>query len=100
MARGYVPEMEELVKSVSFDIDHLAQILRVAGFAVDAMVETGEVRSTIVAFAARWGADLIVVGSHGRSGFDRIVMGSVSEAVGLHAKCSVEIIREHSGETR
>ena len=44
--------------------------------------------------AEEWQADLIVVGSHGRSGFDRVVMGSVSEAVALHAKCSVEIIRE------
>jgi nucleotide-binding universal stress UspA family protein len=38
-------------------------------------------------------ADLIVLGSHGRSGFDRMVMGSVSESVALHAKCSVEVIR-------
>jgi len=44
--------------------------------------------------AEEWQADLIVVGSHGRSGFDRVVMGSVSEAVALHAKCSVEIIRD------
>lgn len=44
--------------------------------------------------AESWHADLIVVGSHGRTGFDRVVMGSVSEAVALHAKCSVEIIRD------
>jgi len=44
--------------------------------------------------AEQWNADLIVVGSHGRSGFDRVVMGSVSEAVALHAKCSVEVVRE------
>lgn len=44
--------------------------------------------------AEEWNADLIVVGSHGRSGFDRVVMGSVSEAVALHAKCSVEVVRE------
>lgn len=44
--------------------------------------------------AETWGADLVVVGSHGRSGFDRVVMGSISEAVALHAKCSVEVIRE------
>lgn len=50
--------------------------------------------------ADEWEADLTVLGSHGRTGFDRAVMGSVSEAVGLHAQCSVEIIREHSGETR
>ena len=44
--------------------------------------------------ADQWRADLIVLGSHGRSGFDRFVMGSVSEAVGLRAKCSVEVIRD------
>lgn len=43
--------------------------------------------------AEKWKADLIVLGSHGRSGFDRMVMGSVSESVALHAKCSVEVIR-------
>ena len=43
--------------------------------------------------ADTWDADLIVVGSHGRSGFDRVIMGSVSEAVALHASCSVEVIR-------
>jgi nucleotide-binding universal stress UspA family protein len=48
--------------------------------------------------AEKWKADVIVVGSHGRSGFDRMVMGSVSESVALHAKCSVEVIRcLHSG---
>ena len=49
--------------------------------------------------ADAWHADLIVVGSHGRSGFDRVVMGSVSEAVALHAKCSVEIVRERRTDT-
>jgi nucleotide-binding universal stress UspA family protein len=49
--------------------------------------------------ADAWHADLIVVGSHGRSGFDRVVMGSVSEAVALHAKCSVEIVRKRRTDT-
>jgi nucleotide-binding universal stress UspA family protein len=43
--------------------------------------------------ARQWPADLLVVGSHGRHGFDRFLMGSVSEAVALHADCSVEVIR-------
>jgi nucleotide-binding universal stress UspA family protein len=43
--------------------------------------------------AEKWNADVSVLGSHGRSGFDRMVMGSVSESVALHAKCSVEVIR-------
>lgn len=48
----------------------------------------------IVDEAKRWQADLIVVGSHGRRGFDRLTMGSVSEYVALHAPCSVEVVRK------
>jgi nucleotide-binding universal stress UspA family protein len=53
----------------------------------------GDPRSVILECAQHWPADLIVVGSHGRRGFDRLLMGSVSEAVAIHAKCSVEVIR-------
>ncbi len=40
-----------------------------------------------------WQADLITMGSHGRRGFDRLVLGSVSESVAMHAHCSVEVVR-------
>jgi nucleotide-binding universal stress UspA family protein len=47
----------------------------------------------IVKEAHEWGAHMIVLGSHGRRGFDRLMMGSVSEHVAFHAHCSVEVIR-------
>jgi len=50
-------------------------------------------KEMILSEAAEWEADLIVVGSHGRRGVNRFLLGSVSEAVALHANCSVEIIR-------
>jgi nucleotide-binding universal stress UspA family protein len=50
-------------------------------------------KELILSEAAEWGAELIVVGSHGRRGVTRFLLGSVSEAVALHAQCSVEIIR-------
>jgi nucleotide-binding universal stress UspA family protein len=59
--------------------------------------EVTEARDTpvraILSAAEAWKANLIVMGSHGRRGFNLIVMGSVSESVALHAHCSVEVTR-------
>jgi nucleotide-binding universal stress UspA family protein len=72
------------------------KILSGSALKVSSEVPTFEERPyrAILNEADTWHADLIVVGSHGRSGFDRVVMGSVSEAVALHARCSVEVIRQ------
>src|ERR1044072_9514275 len=53
----------------------------------------GNPKSVIVDEAEKWGADLIVLGSHGYTGLKRMFLGSVSQAVAAHAKCSVEIVR-------
>jgi nucleotide-binding universal stress UspA family protein len=53
----------------------------------------GEPRGVILETAKDWGADLIVVGSHGRRGLDRFLLGSVSEAIAIHAPCSVRVVR-------
>ncbi len=47
----------------------------------------------IVEEAETWGADLIVVGSHGRGFWGRAFVGSVSDAVIHHAPCSVLVVR-------
>jgi nucleotide-binding universal stress UspA family protein len=44
--------------------------------------------------AEKWGADLIVLGPRRMSGIERILLGSVSQAVATHAQCSVKIARE------
>ena len=67
--------------------------LRTAGFIVTSSVEEGDARDVILHHAENWGADLIMVGSHGRTGLVHFLMGSVSEAVARHAGCSVEIVR-------
>jgi nucleotide-binding universal stress UspA family protein len=54
----------------------------------------GEPRGLILDAAKSWQSDMIVLGSQGRSGLDRFLIGSVSEAVAVHAHCSVEVIRE------
>ena len=71
-------------------------ILSRAGLTLDRSESTplGEPRSVILDVASAWGATLIVVGSHGRRGLDRFLLGSVSEAVAIHATCSVRVVRE------
>ena len=56
-------------------------------------MHVGQAQSMIIDEAEQWGADLIVLGSHGYRGFKRFLLGSVSQAVAAHAKCSVEIVR-------
>jgi nucleotide-binding universal stress UspA family protein len=70
-----------------------AATLRGAGLTVSQSVEEGDARSKILDLAAAWSPDLIVVGSNGRKGLDRFLLGSVSETVARHAPCSVEITR-------
>jgi nucleotide-binding universal stress UspA family protein len=53
----------------------------------------GSPRSVILDEAKNWNPDLIVVGSHGYNAWGRFLLGSVSQSVVSHAKCSVEVVR-------
>jgi nucleotide-binding universal stress UspA family protein len=59
----------------------------------DVPKERDRVFQVILNEAEKWEADVIVLGSHGHSGFDPVDIGSVSEEVGLRSKCSVAVIR-------
>ena len=63
---------------------------------VETTVCEGDPRTTIVEVADDWNADLIVVGSHGRTGLNRLLMGSVAQSVVAHAHCSVEVVRRRA----
>ena len=69
------------------------ELLAEPGLSVETVVREGDARSAILDEAESWGADLIVVGSHGRTGLKRLVLGSVAAAVVAHAHCSVEVVR-------
>ncbi len=93
MAAGYAPELESQVKDGRELVEREAQRLRAAGFMADSAVEKGDIRDKIIDAAAEWCADLIVMGSHGRRGVQRFLLGSGAEHVARHAQCSVEIVR-------
>jgi len=81
-------------------LDHLVEKLQRAGVTqVRHRTETGEPGSTIVQIAEEEKFDLIVMGTHGRKGFERLVMGSVAERIVRQAKCPVLTIRAREEAT-
>jgi nucleotide-binding universal stress UspA family protein len=78
----------------------IVQRAKAAGANATFLVWEGEAGEAIVAAADAENADLIVVGSHGRSGVSRFLIGSVSDYVVRHAHCPVMVIRGKTEATR
>jgi nucleotide-binding universal stress UspA family protein len=73
---------------------------RKAGLTVDVLVELGSPVHRILDHAVRAPADLVVMGTHGSSGFEHLVLGSITEKVLRKASCPVVTVpprvRSHS----
>jgi nucleotide-binding universal stress UspA family protein len=93
MAQQYAPELESQGKQARELVERFAATLRAKNFKVEAEVEKGDIRLKIIDSAREWNADLVIVGSHGRTGIPRVLLGSVAEFVARNAPCSVLIVR-------
>ena len=71
------------------DVREFAAIESAPGVAIDAAVLEGFPAIEIVEYARTFGADLLVLGTHGRSGVERLLLGSVAERVLRRAGCPV-----------
>lgn len=80
--------------------ERAARILAHEGFAARAEVRSGSAVAEILDYAAAWHADLVVVGTHGRTGLSRLIVGSVARGVLDHARCSVLVVRPHEAVVR
>jgi nucleotide-binding universal stress UspA family protein len=60
---------------------------------------TGDPASAMIRLAEDEGVDMIVLGTHGRTGLSRLLMGSVAEAVVRRAKCPVLTFKQPAGHT-
>ena len=98
---GYVPDTTELEKTakenasrvLSDAVNVLKADLRDRDVEVSSELLFGSPESRIVELAERINADLVVVGSHDYSAWERLLIGSVSDAVVHHAPCSVMVVR-------
>jgi nucleotide-binding universal stress UspA family protein len=88
---------------INSKVDHLKT--KFVESKVEGKVIEGDVASSIIQEAEDQNVDLIVIGSHGRRGLQKFLLGSVAEKVVSHAPCSVQIakqkiIKEKSDKTK
>lgn len=81
----------ERSKHLSSQVEKLKTVPGV--LSVGEKVIDGYIADAIVTAARNFDADMIVLGSHGRHGLNRVLLGSVAEKVAACAPCSVEIVR-------
>ena len=72
----------------------VGKVRSAGGTVVEAHLIEGRIAPEIVGLAEQIGAGLIVMGSRGRGGIRRALMGSVSDSVVRHAHCPVLVVRE------
>lgn len=93
----YLDEIEAAGRENARRIVEVAREKLVAKVKKSVAIETkyvvGPAKTVILEEGDTWDPDLIVMGSHGYSAWQRFLLGSVSQGVVSHAKCSVEIAR-------
>jgi nucleotide-binding universal stress UspA family protein len=86
----YNDSAEDLLNA---ELERISRPLRARGTTVDFCVRSGYPSEVIVQEAKKEGVDLIAMGTHGRSGLGRLVLGSTTERVVQHAGCPVLTVR-------
>jgi nucleotide-binding universal stress UspA family protein len=98
--RGDIVEPIHLVTPMPREqvLDEMSRFLNLATLSprANALAETGDPQATIIDQALSTRADLIVMGTHGRRGFKRLLLGSVTEAVLREAPCPVLTVPPHA----
>lgn len=90
--------IDQLVVENQQALDELADARRVDTKIGQVLLRTGDARDLINETARELGADLIVMGTHGRRGLSRALLGSVAETVVRSAPCAVLTVRTHGDE--
>jgi universal stress protein A len=92
--------MDELVAQRKQDLDQLATPYGSKAPLGSVELEIGDPRTLIAQAAAKLGVDLIVMGTHGRRGVSRLLLGSVAEQVARTAPCPVLLVRSGAAAAR
>ena len=85
--------VEDLVKKAKEIVEDVKKKASSEGIKAESIVREGDAYKVIVNIAKKQGANAIMMGSHGRTGLRRLLMGSVTERVIGHAPCPVLIVK-------
>ncbi len=91
-------DIGKVMERVTASLDAEVAEVRAAGLTCDSAVPIGRPENEIVARAAATHADLIVMGTHGRSGLAHALLGSVAERVVRHSPCPVLIVPKRAAK--
>lgn len=91
---GVAKAMDDVRAEIERELEGFVSAHREAGITVETSVRTGHPDREIVKAAEELGADLIVIGSHGRTGVEHALLGSVAEKVLRKAQCPVLTVKE------
>jgi universal stress protein A len=92
-AEAHEPILEVVSQHATKDLDRLLVELRKEGISAELTAHRGSPERAIVEVAIEKEADLIVMGTHGRSGLAHVLLGSVAERVVRTAPCPVITIK-------
>lgn len=86
--------VDRLVVKAAKELDGIRKRAEAGGVKVEVIVREGEPHRIIVGLAEDVGAEVIFMGSHGRTGLKRLLMGSVTEKVVGLASCPVLVVKD------
>jgi nucleotide-binding universal stress UspA family protein len=89
---------DEMQKGAEKEIGNFGAGMRVKLKDIETQVIRGVPYEEILKFARDKGIDLIIMGTHGRSGLDRVIFGSTAEKVVRNAECPVLTVRSQKGK--
>jgi nucleotide-binding universal stress UspA family protein len=91
LASAAIPGLQDEVKAA--DQKKLAEVLEHFGLNGESRTVVGTPAVTVVSLAEELAAELIVIGTRGKTGLKRVLLGSVAESIVRHAPCSVLVVR-------
>ena len=93
LIRKYIEDAKMEAQKWFDEVNVIAKKAHVVNMATDTLINVFSVADAIISYAERNNVDLIVMGTKGRTGVKKLLLGSVASNVVSHAKCPVLVVR-------